>query len=138
MRWNLLILFFITTITVSCTDEIELISAEKVKIIPGLSTLNPYTQYNIEFLTHKNETITIDIEKTKASNFKNQEVTFGIVEVTSEKTISKIITKGKYRLIIQSTTEVADLKELKIYYKVQNTTKDFLITSFEYKEKRMR
>ncbi|MDH7446730.1 hypothetical protein [Aquimarina sp. 2201CG14-23] len=131
---------FLLLITVfsSCKKDVEILSAIKETIIPGIPESKPYVRYvvDLELLNDHN----VEIEKIEF--LQNKVSDFSIVDSKNNTDISKIEKKGMYKLIVtpnMENNESSDIKDtLVIFYKFDDQNKKITLNSFTEKVTRRR
>ena len=139
--------FLITLLLVGCKCDMKIISSIKQKVIPGIQTAKPFTNYIFKVEIKSDLDITID----RVLVIENKQCFQPKLLIKKEKSasyIDKINSKGIYFFEVSlkdrnySKVNNCDPNGSKdkviVYYSVNNQQKKFEINSFVYKEIRKR
>lgn len=122
----------------ACDSSVQIISAKKQNIIPGVQTVKPYSKYLVEVEVNSNKTIKIDsvivLEKDKLC----RKATYFIKDKGTNNVVAEVNVQGAY--VIDATVNESSKKtsmsceesvnKMIVFYKVNNRSKVLGINSF--------
>ena len=128
MRYSFIILLSFLSL-LSCQSNLEVVSAKRKTIYPGVQTANPYVKFVVTLKT--SDLITIDsatiVDKNKCYKLNRIHT---VIEKSGiqKKHIIEVLFKGNENVL--QTSNTSDNGMLTLYYTASNSQKSIEISSF--------
>ena len=140
-----ILFLLLIALCISCKGELEVISAKKQTVIPGVKTAKKHTKYQIQFKNTSSVNKSIDSILISENN-TCYKVNFGMHKDKSPQLIKETSGLGLYIISAslidgnhtKSTNCSSSENEVIIYYKIGKSSKKLVINSFIEERKTMR